>query len=466
MTEGGAAADFEGRVADWFRRQGLDRSLRSIVAFSGGPDSTAMLEVLVALGAGPLIAVHVDHGIRPKPEREAERKLVAQIAQKLGVEHVIVAIEEGRVDAMAKERGIGIEAAARDIRHAALRSCATDFDALRIYVGHTRDDVLESLLMRFLGGSGTAGLRGLPAIRGAIARPLIEIERAEIASYLHFKGLHASCDSTNSDEDILRNRVRKRLVPLLDKEFGSWRGGLLRTAGRLGLDDDALVELSRSSAPEKTADFSRLIPYDRFASMPAGIRFRVLVEAIDGLIEDGICPAFPGGRVPARMIGSILDSIDRGMDFSGHGISIVRDGNRLNVGPALDLEGSDGYFVVLNESDIGFERSFPDGRIALAWTNEPDMVGIHEGSFEFPLVIRTRRPGDTIALASGTKALDRLVGRWGLEAPFRSKVPVVQDRRGIVGVLGSAVPRGKDIFRFVASAAPSGRRLSLRLKGA
>lgn len=457
---------FEGRVEAWLKRLEIEPKTKSIVAFSGGPDSTALLAALVAIGAGPLRALYVDHGIRPRSEREAERGLVARTALSLDVDFQIAEIQEGLVAATAKAKGIGIEAAARLARHESLRACAADFAATRIYIGHTRDDDLEGLLMRFLNGAGTAGLRGLRGVQGRIVRPLLEIGRPEIEAYLRAKGIAASLDSTNSDEDILRNRVRRRLVPLLDAEFAFWRGGVLRTAGRLSLDDEALTELAGDVVAVKAADSSRLIPYEDFAALPEGLRFRILAACIDGLVMDGLCPEFPGNRVPARMLGSILESLSRGRSFSGHGLSIRREGDGLKVGPSLDFEGADGYFVVLNESDIGFERSVPGGVIALAWTDDPDMAGIPEGSFDFPLVVRRRRPGDSIALASGQKAIDRIVGSWGLHASFRNGISVVQDRRGIVGLLGSSVPRGKDIFRIVASGAPVRRRLSLRLKGA
>ncbi len=458
--------DFENRIAMWFKRMGIELEVPALVAFSGGPDSTALLAALAALGAGPLRAVYVDHGIRPRPEREAEVRLVAANAGRLAVPLEVRALAEGLVAAHAGDKGIGIEAAARAFRHEALRSAAEAFGAERIYIGHTRDDDLEGLLMRFLRGSGSAGLRGLRAVDGIVARPLLDVGRAEVSAYLRARNLEASLDSTNSDDQILRNRVRRRLVPFLDVDFPGWRGGVARAAERLALDDEALASLAAEDAFEKSDDGSRRIEFERFDSLPKGLRFRALASAIDDFADEGACSEFPGGRVPARMLNEIIACVADGISFSGHGLWIRREGPYLKMGPSLDFEGDDGYFVVLNESDIGLEGSVAAGAVVISWTEYPDTAGIPEGSFDFPLIVRTRRPGDFIALSAGSKAIDRIFGSWGLAAGFRNKVPVVQDRRGILAVLGSRAPRGKDVFRTVNSGAATRRLLSLRLKGA
>ena len=458
--------DFESGVAAWFKRRNLDRKAAAIIAFSGGPDSTALLAVLQALDAGPLKAAYIDHGIRSPEERKSERELVVANTDALGVELVVHEVPEGSIAAFARDKGIGIEAAARDFRKKTLVSMAKALGLGRIYVGHTRDDDLEGLFMRFIRGSGTAGLCGLRAVNGLFARPLLDTGRVEIEAYLRLRNLVASRDSTNSDERILRNRVRRRVLPLLDAEFPGWRSGLRRTARRIALDDEALTLLSVPGMPAKDRDGALVVRREIYHAMPEGLQFRILAKAIDDLVEEGSCPEFPGGRVPARMLEEILARVAGNRPFSGHGLRVSQDGAFLKIEPSLDLDEGGGYFIVLNESDIGFERSFPGGHISLGWTDDLDNVGVPEGSFDFPLIVRTRRPGDFIDLSPARRAVDGLVAGWGFEPRFRAKVAVVQDRRGILAVLGAAVPRGKDVFRRVSSGALAGRRLFLRLKGA
>ena len=461
-----SARDFESRIEAWFRREGLRIDRKAIVAYSGGPDSTALLAALLAIGAGPLRAVHVDHGIRPAEERGAEALLLKRNAEMLGVDLEIRRIEKGRVMALAKQRGIGMEAAARHFRRLALFDARDAFEAEWIYMGHSRDDDLEGLLMRFLGGSGSSGLRGLRALSPPIGRPLLELSRSNIEAYLEARNIVPSLDSTNGDRSILRNRVRAVLVPLLDADFGAWRTGLMRTARRLSIEDEALETLV-DSLPIADGGAESSIDYGAFAALPAAARFRLLARAINRLVREGRVEGFPGGRLPARMLESAISSLEAASSFSGHGISVRKEGNLLKVGPSLDFGGSAGYFVALNESDIGIERPSPDGgRLAMAWMDGPDSEGIPEGSFDFPLILRTRRPGDQIVLVSGPKAVDRIVAAWNAASRGWKSIAVVQDRRGIVAVLGRRGQEARAVFRFQEPRADVRRRLFLRLKGA
>ena len=200
-----------------------------------------------------------------------------------------------------------------------------------------------------------------------------------------------------------------------------------------------------------------------FAALPQALRFQVLARGIDLLVGEGLCPSFPGGRIPARMLDSALAGIAEGRNFSGHGLSLRAKDGALSLRGSLDFDGVDGYFVTLNESDIGVERPIPGGGLVLLrWESGSGSKGIPEGSFQFPLIVRTRRPGDRIALAAGSKAVDRLVQGWKSSRSRFADIAIVQDRQGLVAVLG---PEGRRAFR--RSAPDEGRRLlSFRLKGA
>jgi tRNA(Ile)-lysidine synthase len=135
-----------------------------------------------------------------------------------------------------RRRGIGTEAAARHFRYRVLIKEALRLGAGAIVTAHTADDNLELCLMRILRGSGPGGLGRMPASRSITAgkgagtllilRPLLGLYRGDVESYLGSLGLSWRSDATNSDERFLRNRIRAKLVPLLDKEFPGWRRGL------------------------------------------------------------------------------------------------------------------------------------------------------------------------------------------------------------------------------------------------
>ncbi|MBL8967808.1 MAG: tRNA lysidine(34) synthetase TilS, partial [Spirochaetaceae bacterium] len=103
--------------------------------------------------------------------------------------------------------------------------------------------------------------------------------------------------------------------------------------------------------------------------------------------------------------------------------------------------------------------------VAARWTEGPGAEGIREDCFAFPLVVRSRRPGDTIALPRGRKPLDELLSEWRVPERARAQLPLVEDRDGIVAVLGAAYG-GKDRYRHRDGLGPAGRFLAITVKGA
>jgi tRNA(Ile)-lysidine synthase len=202
---------------------------------SGGADSSALLVLAVAAGCR-VTAVHVDHGLRPGSDREAD--VVAGLADRFGA----------RVEAhtAAVEPGPNLEARARAARAAVLGP-----DAL---VGHTADDQAETLLLALLRGSGPAGLAGAdPRVR-----PILGLRRAETHELCRSLGIAVVDDPSNTDPSIRRNRVRHELLPLLDDIAGRDVVPVLHRSAAVhgavaGLLDDLAAELDPTVAAELAA---------------------------------------------------------------------------------------------------------------------------------------------------------------------------------------------------------------------
>jgi tRNA(Ile)-lysidine synthase len=266
-----------------------------LAAVSGGADSTAMLAALAAVrpGAGfTLHGIHVDHGIRPPAESRGDAEFVAGLCADLGVPCRIISIPPGRIAAAAKKWHTGLEAAARCYRRRAWNREARRVGAPAILVAHTRDDLLETVLMRILRGSGPAGLAAMPAQRGRILRPLLEFGRAEVLRYLEEKNIPYKTDLTNADNRFFRNAIRNRLVPLLDDMFPRWRGGL-----------QGLAETQRLAADFLAAEAERRIQWEEragalctgaegFFAQPPILREEALFLGIDRLLAGA--SGFPG----------------------------------------------------------------------------------------------------------------------------------------------------------------------------
>jgi len=215
-----------------------------LAAVSGGADSTAMLAALAAVRnrkSFDLRCIHIEHGIRPAAESRGDAAFVRSLCEKLHVPCRIISIAPGKIAAAAQKRGIGIEAAARLYRRRAwfreaVRLEAQQIEAescampVRVLTAHTADDMLETVLMRFLRGSGPSGLATMPVSRGRILRPLIALNRRDVLDYLNEKSISWREDSTNTDRQFLRNRIRHCLIPLLEESFPQWRVGVAALA--------------------------------------------------------------------------------------------------------------------------------------------------------------------------------------------------------------------------------------------
>jgi tRNA(Ile)-lysidine synthase len=255
-----------------------------LAAVSGGADSTALLASLAALrgdGRFRLNALHVDHALRGEESR-ADAGAVAALCERLDVPYRVVTAADGAIEEDARKSGCGIEAAARDFRHRALRGEAERLGARFILIAHTRDDMLENTLLRILRGAGPAGLAALPERNGQILRPLITLDRGEICAYLRERGITWRDDSSNSNERYLRNRVRRRLVPLLDEHFPDWRKSIAALAETQALTAEFLgAEAARRINWDEEADGSLSCALSRFAAERAIIREEALFLAYD-----------------------------------------------------------------------------------------------------------------------------------------------------------------------------------------
>jgi tRNA(Ile)-lysidine synthase len=461
MDYGRARGRVEASLLDFLRSHGLSPGERLCVAYSGGPDSTALLAALAAVCPLPPLAAHIDHGIRSGEELAAELALVRSTCSRLGAGLRVARLRPGSVAELARGSGQGVESAARALRHRAVLGIMRRSGLAHVLFAHTRDDLAEGLLMRLFGGSGTAGLRGIQAERGPVLRPFLGLAKAELLSYLEDRSIPFSSDSTNASELYLRNRVRARLVPLLDESFPGWRRGLASTARRAAEDAQALEEAAAALCPafESSEGGGLAAPAAAFFAAPAALRLRALVDAIGRLAGSD--------RASMGMARAALEALGGPpARYRGGGIEISRSRDSVRIWPesggGLDFPRIDGYFVVVDRP-----RRIRVGSLVVeaTWTTTA-ASGIRADAFRFPLVIRSRRPGDAIAIPGGEKRLDELFSEWGLSARTRGIVPVAEDRDGLVAVLGAAFG-AKDRYRTGPGPGDTGRpRLSVVVKGA
>ena len=211
------------------------RRKKMIVAVSGGADSVALLHLLIEAGFSNLVVTHFNHRLRGAVSR-ADAAFVQRLAAKHSLE-----FELGSVDVRknAKEEKLSIETAARQARYTFLSFVATKHRTPQLLLAHHADDQVETCLFNFLRGSGAAGLSGMKShskqiIDGValeLYRPLLGTPKQTLLQYLTEKKYRYREDTTNAIADTSRNKIRLKLLPLIEELFGSsFRSAIARSA--------------------------------------------------------------------------------------------------------------------------------------------------------------------------------------------------------------------------------------------
>jgi tRNA(Ile)-lysidine synthase len=212
---------FQRRVLDYVHQEQLIAADDSIlVAVSGGPDSVALLHVLLAIkelcGIGRMAILHFDHQLRDEASA-ADRAFVKALAETFELPFYVSSAD---VHSYRQRHRISLEMAARVCRHRFFRDAMARLGATAIALGHNANDQAEELLLRLFRGTGPAGMAGmLPKTPTQLIRPLLFAARTEILAYLRDQRLTFREDSSNLDPAHQRNAVRQKILPLLEKHF-------------------------------------------------------------------------------------------------------------------------------------------------------------------------------------------------------------------------------------------------------
>jgi tRNA(Ile)-lysidine synthase len=279
----------ECRFLEAIDRHGMvRRGERVLVAVSGGSDSVALLMLLHE--AAPRLGItlrvaHLDHGWRGRAA-ERDAAFVERLARRLRIPCTVghADPEAAPVREPGERRQSSREARARAERLTFLRRAASAAGASRIALGHTMDDQAESFLLRLLRGSGARGLSGTwPVVDGLFIRPLLGLRRRDLRAWLAARGGRWREDATNRDLSFARNRVRRRLIPFLEREFSPAAVDLIARAADLLRAEESLL----STMAQGTYDWVArkgpdgvALPAESLASLPLPFRRRLVRLAI------------------------------------------------------------------------------------------------------------------------------------------------------------------------------------------
>jgi tRNA(Ile)-lysidine synthase len=259
------------RLSRDFPREG-----RYLIGVSGGRDSVALLHWLVNLGYERLIVGHLNHQLRGRSSL-ADARFVEKIALKY---HARFELESANIRAFATKQKMSIETAAREARYKFFAETARRRKSKTIFLAHHADDLVETFLINLFRGAGTAGLSGMREISTrriddvdlAIVRPFLGVWRKEIDIYVREHRIKFREDASNKNLNPLRNRIRHRIIPYLEKILGrNIRPAIWRAAAIAGEEEDWIEK----QLPDSTdARFS----VARLRALPVALQRRAILK--------------------------------------------------------------------------------------------------------------------------------------------------------------------------------------------
>lgn len=460
----------------------LDPGDRVIAAVSGGADSVCLLTLLCGMKKDwdlELLAVHVHHGLRGQ-EADRDADFVRALCEELDVTCHIIKVD---VRNSASENGMSEEEAGRILRYEALEqeACrwegrggeAQDCDGgqgslgsgtgacrnkrVKIAVAHHSNDQAETILHNLFRGSGLGGLKGIPYVRGRIIRPLLDIGRRDIVEWLEENGRAWVQDSTNTSNHYTRNRIRCRLLPLIEEEVNQGAAGNILRMGRLASQADEYLRAQGECWIKghviRVGPAHFLIPCDALEAEPEIIRSYVVMELLKGLAGSakdlGLVHVQQVLSLAGRPVGkeanlpySLLARREYGGISIGRGI--LQEEDREVCLPRVRMR----IFPYKKGSQ------FPKNMYT-KWFDCDRIEGTP--------VVRTRRPGDYITLADGShKALKRFMIDEKIPRQLRDQVPLLTDGSHVMWIIGYRISDfykiGPDTTKVLQAEADSRRK--------
>lgn len=418
------------------RLAGLPEDTPILVGFSGGADSHSLLHMLRRLSqttGAPLYAAHVHHGIRGE-EADRDEEFCRRTAEALGVRFFVTHAD---VPTLAKEHKTSIETEARAVRYAFFDRLMREHDIPLLVTAHNADDNLETVLFHLARGTGLPGLCGIPISRrfadGVLVRPLLGVSRAEILRYCTQHALTYVCDSTNTDTDYTRNRIRSEIVPALCAIHPQAVANSARTCETLRTDELCLQSMTDWFLEELREDGS--LEIEKINGSPSAIVNRALMALFADVSE--------GGSLEYTHVQALRRLCENGRPHARLSLpnqtEAVLENGRLFFEKKRKISAPEPYEIQLQS---GVNRvSQTQSQIIIENSHKPIniyknsiLLSIDSAKINGVLYARNRQAGDRIRLGNCGKSLKKLYCEKKIAPTLRQRLPVICDGDGILAV--------------------------------
>lgn len=411
------------------------RGAKLIVGLSGGADSVALLHLLHSFQEEEdwhITAVHIHHGLRGR-EADEDARFAEDFCASLGIPCVV---KEYDVAKEAKSRGLGEEETGRILRYAAFREAAGIEG--RIAVAHHRKDQAETVLMRLCRGTGLTGLTGMSPVRGDICRPLLFCDREEIEQYCQENHLPWREDATNQQEKYTRNKLRLRVLPLLEEINPKAVAHIAETASLLAAEEDFLEQQAEAFFAQvklPSAGEEVRLSRERLKALHPAMQRRVLRKAMGTFLQADVSQA---------QIAAMEELLEKETGKSRNFPAGIRAENRYDAlvlsrkrerqAEGFCYELPVGEEVLIPEAGIAVCASFHEKKVEISGETCTNVFDYDK--IKYTLFCRSRRAGDWIPLAQGRKKIKDLFIDEKIPRDWRAAYPLITMGEEVLWVPG------------------------------
>jgi tRNA(Ile)-lysidine synthase len=424
MTAARALSDLAGAV----RGSGLvSEGSRGVVLISGGADSAAATAGLVeALGAGAVIALHLNYRLRP--DSDLDDAVCAELCERLGVELEVEVPELG---------GGNVQAEAREARYAAAERLRRGRGLDWIATGHTRTDLAETVLYRLATSPGRRALLGLRARRGAVVRPILSLGREEVRELAAEAGLPFRDDASNAEPVYARNRIRNEVLPVLREIGPEAEATIAETQAELAEESEALERLAADALTESGAELAGAISRDALEAMDPVLRRLVLRR----LAERAAGGSIPLGRTRAAQIWTLANQPEGGVVELGGGVEAHVEHGHVRFASGRAAEPAETTLTVPGACRFGSWEVRAELAAGVPPAEGPDLAVLDPSALGRSVTVRAWREGDRMRPLGlgGTKSLQDLFTDQKVPRGLRHALPVVTAEGRVAWIAGVAV---------------------------
>lgn len=415
-------------ILDYFQSEEIPLNSHFIIGFSGGPDSTALLYLLDAIRQNypfSIEANYINHGLRDDGELKKDDDFIKSTCRNLQIPLKTKVFEKSFLKDISKEKGLSLEEVAREARYDFFKESLGSEDNY-LLVGHNLDDQIETVATRFFQGVGFQGLKGIPQRNGKILRPLIHINKNEILEFLNEKHISYRTDSSNLENDFLRNKMRNQILPFIKEVFPGMEKSLIKQVERFQKADNLFSSEAESIVIERKGN-DRFVDLHAFNKANDFVRLRILYKMFDQIYRGNE----KGFRVPVTFFNPLLTKELQQNQVFARAYDIFLKSDKKSLLMRKDLESDRGFFSYLNE-----DRDISVGGYSIKRVNVNDNpLWVTEGS---PLIARSANVKDIIVTEKKKIHIGELIKAWG-------QVPLVlSDSVGIIALWGK--PLGFENF--------------------